>query len=182
MRYFVSTGEHEHVVTSQPADDDAGLRVRVEGILVAPGTTDPEPSEYAARVVPRPNGCLVIANGRVMEVHRLPPSGKAGEPQYSINGRLLRARVQSEQRRSLERLGKGKSRSAETTLRSPMAGRIVRVAIAQGASVRQGDTLIVIEAMKMQNELVAPSAGVVEGLEVRSGDLVEAGAVLLHIR
>jgi biotin carboxyl carrier protein len=61
---------------------------------------------------------------------------------------------------------------------APMPGRVVRLLSAPGADVAAGQGLVVIEAMKMENELRAPRAGRVQELPVREGQAVEAGALL----
>ncbi len=63
-------------------------------------------------------------------------------------------------------------------LTAPMPGRIVRLLSAAGADVLAGQGLVVIEAMKMENELRAPRAGRLQQLLVREGQAVEAGALL----
>jgi biotin carboxyl carrier protein len=63
-------------------------------------------------------------------------------------------------------------------LTAPMPGRVVRVLEAPGAEVAAGQGLVVIEAMKMENELVSPRAGCVLEVAVREGQAVEAGALL----
>jgi biotin carboxyl carrier protein len=72
---------------------------------------------------------------------------------------------------------------ARTTLvLAPMPGRIVEVRAAVGARIEQGASVVVIEAMKMQNELFAASAGEVTQIWVKPGDIVETGASLVEIR
>jgi biotin carboxyl carrier protein len=61
---------------------------------------------------------------------------------------------------------------------APMAGKVVRVHVESGASVEKGAGVVVVEAMKMQNEMKAPRAGVVASLNVKAGDTVNAGDVL----
>jgi biotin carboxyl carrier protein len=63
-------------------------------------------------------------------------------------------------------------------LTAPMPGRVVRVLEAPGAEVAAGQGLVVIEAMKMENELKSPRAGRVQEVAVREGQAVEAGALL----
>jgi biotin carboxyl carrier protein len=64
---------------------------------------------------------------------------------------------------------------------SPMPGRVVRVLAAKGDEVAAGEGLVVVEAMKMENELRAPRAGRVAEVAVREGQAVEAGALLAVI-
>jgi biotin carboxyl carrier protein len=78
--------------------------------------------------------------------------------------------------RPLERRASGPFR-----LVSPMPGRVVRVLAAPGTDVAAGQGLVVVEAMKMENELRAPRAGRVAELAVREGQTVEAGALLAVI-
>lgn len=61
---------------------------------------------------------------------------------------------------------------------APMPGKILGVKASVGQAVKKGDVLIVLEAMKMENEIVAPSDGTVASINVASGDSVEAGATL----
>jgi biotin carboxyl carrier protein len=62
-----------------------------------------------------------------------------------------------------------------------MPGRVVRVLVAKGDAVRKGAGLLILEAMKMENEIQAPADGVVDELFVSAGQTVEAGADLAHI-
>lgn len=61
---------------------------------------------------------------------------------------------------------------------APMPGKVVRVQVEAGATVEKGVGVIVVEAMKMQNEMKSPRAGVVVSVNVKSGDTVNAGDVL----
>lgn len=61
---------------------------------------------------------------------------------------------------------------------APMAGKVVRVLVEAGATVEKGMGVIVVEAMKMQNEMKSPRAGVVVAVNVKPGDTVNAGDVL----
>jgi 3-methylcrotonyl-CoA carboxylase alpha subunit len=66
-------------------------------------------------------------------------------------------------------------------VKAMMPGRVVRVLIAKGDSVRKGAGLLILEAMKMENEITAPANGTVDELFVEPGQTVESGAELLHI-
>lgn len=67
------------------------------------------------------------------------------------------------------------------SVKTAMPGRIVRLLVEPGAEVKKGQALLVVEAMKMENELKAPRDGRVAQLRVAPGDLVEAGAVLVEL-
>ena len=61
---------------------------------------------------------------------------------------------------------------------APMPGKILNIKSSVGASVKKGDVLLVLEAMKMENEVVAPEDGTVASINVAAGDSVEAGDTL----
>ena len=61
---------------------------------------------------------------------------------------------------------------------APMPGKILGVKVSAGQAVKKGDVLIVLEAMKMENEIVAPQDGTVASVNTSVGEQVEAGAVL----
>lgn len=73
-----------------------------------------------------------------------------------------------------------KSANGETVT-SPMPGNILSVNVQNGASVKKGDVLMVLEAMKMENEIMSPCDGTVVSVNVQSGASVETGAVLCVI-
>lgn len=64
---------------------------------------------------------------------------------------------------------------------APMPGKILKIVAQAGAAVKKGEVLIILEAMKMENEIVAPQDGTVAGINVAVGDSVEAGAVLASL-
>jgi biotin carboxyl carrier protein len=66
-------------------------------------------------------------------------------------------------------------------IKALMPGRVVRVLVAKGETVRKGAGLLILEAMKMENEIQAPADGVVEEVLVEPGQTVESGAELMHI-
>ncbi|MDO4166971.1 MAG: biotin/lipoyl-containing protein [Eubacteriales bacterium] len=61
---------------------------------------------------------------------------------------------------------------------APMPGKILSVKASAGQAVKKGEVLMILEAMKMENEVVAPEDGTVASIDVAAGDSVEAGAVL----
>jgi acetyl/propionyl-CoA carboxylase alpha subunit len=82
---------------------------------------------------------------------------------------------------SLKRKGREDELGAGGLIRALMPGRIVRVMVKKGESVRKGGGLLVLEAMKMENEIQAPADGIVEQVFVEPGQTVESGAELLHL-
>ena len=64
---------------------------------------------------------------------------------------------------------------------APMPGRVLRLLVESGQEVAAGEALVVVEAMKMENELTAPRAGVVTAIAVEAGQTVDAGVLLVEI-
>ena len=69
-----------------------------------------------------------------------------------------------------------------TAVEAPMPGTILKVLVSNGQAVKAGDTVVVLEAMKMENEITAPSDGTVTAVCVNQGDSVDAGKVLVTIK
>ncbi|MGB8455367.1 MAG: acetyl-CoA carboxylase biotin carboxyl carrier protein subunit [Anaerocolumna sp.] len=61
---------------------------------------------------------------------------------------------------------------------APMPGKILAVKVTVGQTVKRGDVILILEAMKMENEIVAPDNGTVASINVSAGDMVESGALL----
>ena len=67
------------------------------------------------------------------------------------------------------------------SVKAPMPGNILDVKVAAGASVKAGDVLVILEAMKMENEIVAPQDGTVASVNVNKGDTVNSGDTLVSM-
>ena len=93
-------------------------------------------------------------------------------------GRPGQGQARRPQRRTAARANGGTS---GTTLASPMQGTIVKVAVEDGAQVAEGDLVVVLEAMKMEQPLVAHRSGVVTGLVAGVGSSVSAGSAICEI-
>ncbi len=96
-------------------------------------------------------------------------------------GRAAGARSAGAPRRPARRTSAPKASANGTTLTSPMQGTIVKVAVADGATVAEGDLVVVLEAMKMEQPLVAHRAGTVTGLAAGVGASVSAGTAICEI-
>lgn len=68
------------------------------------------------------------------------------------------------------------------TVKSPMPGTILDIKVAAGDSVKSGDVLLVLEAMKMENEIMSPRDGVVASVLVNKGDSVDSGKPLVSLQ
>lgn len=66
-----------------------------------------------------------------------------------------------------------------TTINAPMAGNVIKINCQPGQNVKAGDVLIILEAMKMENEIVAPEDGVISNVFIKEGDSVSSGQKML---
>jgi biotin carboxyl carrier protein len=121
---------------------------------------------------------LDVASGIVRDV-QVTPTGTRSELLVTTGGRTIVATLNG--RRSGRAPGEGGSADGEQAVTAPMPGRVVRVLVSPGdeVAVRQG--VVVVEAMKMENELRSPKAGRVKDVAVAPGTSVEAGRTLVVI-
>jgi biotin carboxyl carrier protein len=98
----------------------------------------------------------------------------------SVNGVPLEVALR-DPRQLGHRTGPGEDSAGPASVAAPMPGKLVTLLVAEGDSVKEGQGVAVVEAMKMQNELKAPKSGTVEKLCVLEGQAVNAGECLLTI-
>ena len=97
-----------------------------------------------------------------------------------VEGEAYKVRVEEESRYIIRTRG-GASGAAGQVLKAPMPGRVVLVEVTVGQTVQPGDGLIVLEAMKMENEFKATAAGTVKEIRAQNGQTVNPGDVLVVI-
>jgi glutaconyl-CoA/methylmalonyl-CoA decarboxylase subunit gamma len=120
----------------------------------------------------------VRVDGQVVD---LTTEGSLPELGAIASGHRSYVRVESERMRSAEQAKKTTVSSGERTVRSPMPGRVIKVLVAKGDNVEVGQGLVVLEAMKMENEVRARAAGTVAGVHVAVGATVEGNAKLVTL-
>ena len=99
-----------------------------------------------------------------------------------VAGERIEVEVRSERTREIEALAPSRpGPPGQRTVKAPMPGLVVRVEVAAGQRVEGGAGLVVVEAMKMENELRAPQPGVVATVHVEVGQAVEKGAPLVTL-
>jgi pyruvate carboxylase subunit B len=113
------------------------------------------------------------------------PDADSQQGRYCVflSGVRYAVRVQDERSRRLSLADRSlKAPVGELAVRAPIPGLVVKVAVEAGQTVGEGDTLVILEAMKMENELRAARAGTVHEVRVQGGDQVTLGQVLLSLR
>lgn len=97
----------------------------------------------------------------------------------SVHGRSTRVKIQDP--RAWASAGAGKNSTGLAKISTPMPGKVVRILVAVGDRVEAGKGVVVVEAMKMQNEMQSPIAGVVKAINATEGATVNGNQVLVVI-
>jgi biotin carboxyl carrier protein len=146
-------------------------------------------------------GLTATIEGRVYRLDLRPTSGDAlfslmvehashevlveeaeGGMEVIVGGQLFHILVQDEWQRRLANIQrKGAVETGQTVLRAPMPGQVVRTEVEAGAVVKRGQGLVILSAMKMENEIRSPRDGRIVAVHVAEGDKVEQNADLITI-
>jgi biotin carboxyl carrier protein len=161
-------GRDRTVIVEGPLPDAPGrFRVTIDGVA----------QEVDGRAV-RPGTWSIIVGGRSFLVdldHRrtgIAASVGASETTLKVEDALHRRLAEAAQPRAAAR---------GETIRAPIAGKVVKVLVAVGDSVAPGTPVMVLEAMKMENELVAERGGTVKAVNKQAGQAVDTGDLLIEI-
>ncbi len=124
----------------------------------------------------------LIINGQSYEAY-VSEAEAVDEWQVLIHGALHTVRVEDEREKRLRAAAGGAvAASGEFNLKAPMPGLIVAVPVSEGQAVEKGDILVILESMKMQNELKCPRTGTITRVKVKGGDSVEHHQVLVTVQ
>jgi biotin carboxyl carrier protein len=163
MLYHVTIGERTVRV------DLDGARVAIDGVELTQ-------AELAA--VPGTDVRHLLLDGRSSAI-----VARRGDDGWrlQVDGWPVNADVVDERTRAIRAMtGHSAAARGPKPVRAPMPGLIVRIEVELGATVRQGQAIVAMEAMKMENELKAENAGVVSRILVEPGTAVEKGALLVE--
>ena len=148
-----------------------GNGIRVDGVAVR---------AHLADIPGTPVRLVTIGD----EVHRVVARRGAGKGRYTlrVDGYRLDVEALDERTRTIRDLSAASAAaSGPAPLIAPMPGLVVRITVQPGDVVHAGQALVVMEAMKMENELRAPAAGTVKAVLVQPGVAVEKGATLVEL-
>ncbi len=103
--------------------------------------------------------------------------------QVLMRGKQYQITVEDEREKRLRAAaGGGAAEGGEFNLKAPMPGLVVAIPVAEGQEIKKGQVLIILESMKMQNELKSPKDGIVERIRVKAGESVEQKQALLSVK
>ena len=165
MKYFVNVNGHDHEVN---------LTERLGELIVE---VDGEPMELVYEEVDKLGQVLAIVGGASFGVSIEGDSSKAG---ITIAGHFYDVEIEDERERAAHAAARAAG-AGGGTVKSVMPGIVVSLLAGEGDTVEEGQPLLVLEAMKMQNEISAPVAGVIRRIHVGEGEAVSAGAKLVEI-
>ena len=155
-----------------------GVRINVEEARVKGSVHElvvdgrPVRVELIEELPKNPSILLLRIGERVIQISVL--DSFEGRTVVRVNGRPFEVRIEHGDDSRI--LGRGRpSQTGPVLVTAPMAGRIVALKTEVGSEAGEGDALVVLEAMKMENEVASPRTGVVRELYVKQGDLVKAG-------
>jgi biotin carboxyl carrier protein len=166
MRYFVTIDGREHVVDVQ-ARPTGELAVSFDGAAVDNDVVVLDDGSLSVRI-----------DGKILD---LVVEGDPPDVGVVASGHRAYVRVESERHRAAAAAKRTAGGGSEKTIAAPMPGRVAKLLVAVGDEVAPGQGVVVIEAMKMENELRAKGAGVVAAIHANPGDAIEAGAKLISL-
>lgn len=140
-------------------------------------TLDGERHQLEALALPH-GAVSMLVDG---DSHAVEFEEKGDEVAVLLKGQLTLVDVVDERRARLRAATAVFSVEGKQTVASPMPGKVVKVFVKVGDAVTEGQPVVVVEAMKMENELKAPKAGTVTEVSAKEGSAVENGAKLLVI-
>lgn len=162
MKYLLTIHGQEHA-----------LEVRRGDLLAC--SLDGTP--FSAEVAEVRAGVYSILIGRKSFVARV--DGDEGEYEVRVEGASCRITVADPRRR--RRGGSQLAIEGKQIVRAPMPGKVIRLLAAKGEAVEAGQGIVVVEAMKMQNEVKSPKAGTVQTVSVQVGQAVNSGETLMIV-
>lgn len=134
--------------------------------------------QYQVDSQPISENCLsLLVDGRAYTVFIAEDQGKK---YISLQGEqfcIEEAKAETEARS----LAESATLKGVPTISSPMPGKIVKILVGEGNRVKKGQGLVIVEAMKMENEIRSPSGGVVKKINFKEGDLVDAAVPIIEL-
>ncbi len=167
MKLFAELNKETHEITLEQSGEK--VFAEIDGRSYELDVSEPEPNVY-----------LLKYDNKIFEVF-VSPDKKPAEPfQVSIANHNLEIKISDPKRLRGTSAADGAIEGA-AEIKTAMPGKVVRVLVEQGAEVQTGDGIIVVEAMKMQNEMKSPKDGIIKEIRFSEGATVNAGDVLAVI-
>lgn len=174
MRFIANIGGHEHVVIVDNHGRDDGYYTM---------TLDGNEYEVDAQLMKSHIVSMLIDHKSYdVDVEKQSKDTLDGRLAVGVRGRVIRFEMLDERRKKMKEAQSTRfDLAGAAAITSPMPGKVIKVLVKEGEEVKEGQGIIVVEAMKMENELRAPKDGKVTDIRAKEGQAVEAGATLVVI-
>lgn len=181
MRYVANIGDQTYIIGVQ---DDGHQREVTLGDHQLTADWRPVGSAVLGEMENHQAGHYSLLVGRHsfdVFVQQTPPDDDDGASrvyEVHVRGQVYRVRLADERARALASLAGGAHTSGDANIRAPMPGMVSNVLVSEGTEVQRGQAVVVLEAMKMENDLAAPRTGIIKSLRVSKGQAVNQGDLL----
>lgn len=162
MALVVKVDDHEYTVNVMKEEEN--YRFQFDG------------QERLVNILKQESGNLTLLVDNVPYVIVLEKDGEV-----FVNDERYATEVLDEQVQKLMKASPDTFEKKDIAVKAPMPGLIIDICIAEGDRVKRGDGVVIVEAMKMQNEMKAPRDGIIKKLKVKKGETVNSGDTLIVI-
>ena len=137
----------------------------------------------AADIVQKsPTSFNLIYNNRSVNAHVLEADHSGKKLRIEADGETFDVEVKDSLDQMLETMGFNKIAGKHIKqLKAPMPGLVLNIAVTEGQQVHEGDRILILEAMKMENSILIPADAIIKRIAVRAGQAVEKGQVLVEL-
>jgi biotin carboxyl carrier protein len=124
----------------------------------------------------------VLSAGISYQVHIITADIQNQVYTIELNGKIYQAKIEDHYENLMTKLGLNTAKNTKiNTIKAPMPGLVIDVMTAPGSQISKGDTLLILEAMKMENSIKATQDGIVKNVMVEKGTPVEKNQLLLEL-
>lgn len=128
------------------------------------------------------NGYHLIYNNQSFNIEVLNKDTHSGELTLKINGRVISTQLQNKLADLLKKMGMDNNKKKLKDLKAPMPGLVLDIMVKEGEEVTEGQELIVLEAMKMENAIKSPQDGIIDKIKIDKQDKIDKNHTLLSFQ
>ena len=129
-----------------------------------------------------PSTYNIIKDNRSVTVHLSEPDSTGKIVTVEVDGESFAVEIKDELDQMLEKMGFDATPAKHIKeIKAPMPGLVLDITVTEGQQVKEGDKLLILEAMKMENSIMIPAAATIKKINVTTGQAVEKGQVLIEL-
>lgn len=161
------------------ADDAKTYNVKTNGFLFSFTDDEIDKSDIVAL---SPASYNMIKDHRSIKAKVIEADAAAKRLKIEMEGETFEMEIKDKLDQVLEQMGFGKASIKQVKeIKAPMPGLVLEIAVTDGQEVREGDKLLILEAMKMENSIMIQTDAIIKKISVSAGQAVEKGQVLLEL-